>query len=87
MPPAPNQTGGHLTVYYRTHFNWSGSLTNFTLVSTNYVDDGAVFYLNGVKVGSVRMPASFTYSTLATNLANEGGRKGGTTGRQRSLVS
>jgi hypothetical protein len=70
--PAPDQTGGHLAVYYRTHFNWSGSLTNFTLVSTNYVDDGAVFYLNGVKVGSVRMPASFTYSTLATNLANEG---------------
>jgi len=70
--PAPNQTGGHLTVYYRTHFTWSGSLTNVTLVSTNYVDDGAVYYLNGVKIGSVRMPASFTYTTLATNQGNEG---------------
>jgi hypothetical protein len=70
--PAPNQSGGHITVYYRTHFNWNGSLTNVTLVSTNYVDDGAAYYLNGVKVGSLRMPASFTYATLAANQPNEG---------------
>ena len=70
--PAPNQTGGHLTVYYRTHFTGNSSLTNITLISTNYVDDGAVYYLNGIKVGSVRMPATFTYTTLATNLADEG---------------
>ena len=70
--PAPNQTGGHLTVYYRAHFNWGGSLANVSLVSTNFVDDGAVYYLNGVKVGSLRMPTSFTYTTLATNQPNEG---------------
>ncbi|MDB6110280.1 MAG: hypothetical protein JWR69_2030, partial [Pedosphaera sp.] len=70
--PAPNQAGGQLTVYYRTHFTWSGGLTNFSLISTNYVDDGAVFYLNNVKVGSVRMPATVTYSTAATNQTSEG---------------
>jgi hypothetical protein len=36
------------------------------------VDDGAAYYLNGVKVGALRMPASFTYSTLASDQANEG---------------
>jgi hypothetical protein len=65
--PAPSQTGGHLSVYYRTHFQWNGSLTNFSLVSTNFVDDGAVYYLNGAKIGSLRMPAVVTYNTLATN--------------------
>src|SRR6185437_5211922 len=58
--------------YYRTHFNWSGGLTNVSLISTNFVDDGAAYYLNGVKVGALRMPASFTYSTLASDQANEG---------------
>ena len=23
--PAPSQTGGHITVYYRTHFTWAGA--------------------------------------------------------------
>jgi len=70
--PAPNQTGGHITVYYRTHFQWTGGLTNFILVSTNYVDDGAVYYLNGAKVGSLRMPATVNYSTFATIQPTEG---------------
>ncbi|HYG35272.1 MAG TPA: lamin tail domain-containing protein, partial [Clostridia bacterium] len=68
----PDQPGGHVTVYFRARFSWDQSLTNFVLVSTNYVDDGAVYYLNGSKVASLRMPASFTYSTLATNQPNEG---------------
>ncbi|PYK99745.1 MAG: hypothetical protein DME19_07605, partial [Verrucomicrobia bacterium] len=70
--PAPNQAGGQITVYYRTHFQWNGNLTNFSLVSTNYIDDGAVYYLNGVRVGSLRMPFSVAYNTTATNQPNEG---------------
>src|SRR5262249_8325778 len=31
--PAPNQANGHIATYYRTHFTWNGSLTNFTLLS------------------------------------------------------
>src|SRR5439155_3387819 len=69
--PAPKD-GGPLTVYYRTHFQWNGGLTNFSLVSTNYVDDGAVYYLNGARVASLRMPAVVNYTTLATNQLNEG---------------
>jgi hypothetical protein len=70
--PAPNQANGHITTYYRTHFNWNGSLTNVNLISTNYVDDGTVYYLNGVRVGSLRMPLTVTYSTFATQQLSEG---------------
>jgi hypothetical protein len=64
--PAPNQANGHITTYYRTHFQWNGSLTNLTLYSTNYVDDGTVYYLNGARVGSIRMPATVVFNTLSS---------------------
>ena len=48
------------------------SLTNFTLVSTNYVDDGAVYYLNGVKAGALRMTGTVSYTTTAGNQPAEG---------------
>jgi len=69
--PAPRD-GGHIAVYYRTHFQWDGSLTNYTLVSTNFVDDGAVFYLNGARIGSIRMPSTVTYNTMATGYIPSG---------------
>ena len=56
--PAPAQPGGQNTVYYRAHFNWAGGLTGFQLRATNYVDDGAVFYLNGTEVSRLRVAAS-----------------------------
>jgi hypothetical protein len=70
--PAPADTGGHITVYYRAHFQWDGSLTNFVLVSTNYIDDGSVYYLNGSRVGDLRLPGTVSYSTLAGTQPNEG---------------
>ncbi|HXT41885.1 MAG TPA: lamin tail domain-containing protein [Candidatus Angelobacter sp.] len=66
--PAPDQVNGHNTVYYRTHFQWDGSLTDFSLISTNYVDDGAVYYLNGAEVARLRIAAgAVTFATLASN--------------------
>ncbi|HSU54878.1 MAG TPA: lamin tail domain-containing protein, partial [Candidatus Dormibacteraeota bacterium] len=71
--PAPNVAGGHITVYFRSHFQWTnGVLTNFTLYSTNYIDDGVAYYLNGVNVGSLRMPATYTYNTLCVQQLAEG---------------
>ena len=70
--PPPDTNGGKITVYYRTHFQWNAGLTNVTLFSTNYVDDGAVYYLNGTQVGSLRMTAPVSYNTLAGNQPNEG---------------
>src|ERR1039458_3580229 len=58
--PAPIQTpltlgGGRITYYFRTHFNFPSGTVGFALVASNYLDDGAVFYLNGTEVGRVRM--------------------------------
>src|SRR5207244_3250329 len=38
--PPPTSASGHITTYYRTYFSWNGSLSNFTLFATNYIDDG-----------------------------------------------
>ncbi len=70
--PPPSTNGGKITVYYRTHFQWAGELTNYTLVSTNFVDDGSVYYLNGVRIGSLRMTNTVTYDTPATIQPSEG---------------
>jgi len=56
--PATDDAGGKIAVYFRTHFQWSGGQTNASLVSTNYIDDGAVYYLNGARIGALRMPAT-----------------------------
>jgi len=68
----PPDSNGVITVYYRTRFNWTNSLANVSLVATNYIDDGAVWYLNGSEVGRVRVAAGQTYTTLAANQPTEG---------------
>ena len=52
-------SGSITTYYFRTTFNYAGSLANVTLISTNLVDDGCAIYLNGVRVGGVRIPAGY----------------------------
>jgi hypothetical protein len=57
------------TYYFRTHFNFSGSTAGLSLIFSNYVDDGAVFHLNGAELFRLRMPAppaSITYATAAS---------------------
>jgi hypothetical protein len=55
----PNGEDGHPlpTYYFRTHFPFSGDSAGFALAFTNFIDDGAIFYLNGVEIQRVRMPA------------------------------
>jgi hypothetical protein len=56
-----------LTHYFRTHFAFSGNPTEASLLLSNLVDNGAAFYLNGVEIQRVRMPAgTITDSTPAT---------------------
>jgi hypothetical protein len=54
----PNGDDGnpYPTYYFRTRFTHTGASAGFALVFTNFIDDGAVFYLNGVEVQRVRMP-------------------------------
>ena len=63
--PLPNEANGspYPTYYFRTHFLFSGTAAGFALVFTNFIDDGAVFYLNGTEIQRVRMaggPVSYT---------------------------
>jgi hypothetical protein len=54
MPPAV--APAPRTYYFRTHFNFTGSTAGLSLIFSNYVDDGAVFYINGTEVYRLRMP-------------------------------
>jgi hypothetical protein len=44
------------TYYFRTHFPFTGSPAGASLTFSNYIDDGAVFHLNGVEIHRLRMP-------------------------------
>jgi hypothetical protein len=61
------------TFYFRTRFDAGTNLAGLSLQATNLLDDGAVFYLNGQRVASLRVsdnPA--TYASDATNQPDEG---------------
>ena len=58
---------GRTTFYFRTSFNFTGSLAGVSLKLNALLDDGAVVYLNGSELLRLRLPAgSVTYTTLAT---------------------
>ncbi len=60
-----------ITYYFRRHFNLpTNNLANLTLVLTNYIDDGVVYWLNGTELARIRIPTNFTGPNLVyTNLA------------------
>ncbi|MGD0536352.1 MAG: phosphodiester glycosidase family protein [Verrucomicrobiota bacterium] len=70
MPANPKNNGyPFVTYYFRTHFTFTNALSGVSLVLSNYVDDGAVFYLNGAEIYRLRMapaPAVIANSTLAS---------------------
>ena len=60
-------TSGPNTYYFRTYFQWTNDVANVALVVTNYLSDGAVYYLNGAEVARIRMPpGAVSYGTTAT---------------------
>ena len=55
------------TVYFRTKFNFEGDAAHSILRLETILNDGAVFYLNGVEFLRAGMPeGSISYSTLAS---------------------
>ena len=56
------------TFYFRTWFNLDASnfVPGTVLVSTNFIDDGAVLYLNGNEVGRFRINTNSTAITYAS---------------------
>src|SRR5262249_52367968 len=68
MPLDPTTGYPFFTYYFRTHFQFPASPAGATLILSNYLDDGAVFYLNGVEIYRAFMPAApavITSSTLS----------------------
>jgi hypothetical protein len=61
-----------ITYYFRTDFEFSGDLQDATLQLTTEIDDGAIFYLNGVEVyRTPTMPAgTVDYQTLSGSVGN-----------------
>ncbi len=58
---------GPNTYYFRTHFEFTNDTANVAFVVTNYLSDGAVYYLNGNEIRRVRMPSGVvTYATAAS---------------------
>jgi hypothetical protein len=56
------------TYYFRTHFTFAGSASGLSLSFSNYLDDGAVFYLNGNEIYRQNMapaPVAISNATLA----------------------
>ncbi|HRT56487.1 MAG TPA: lamin tail domain-containing protein [Candidatus Paceibacterota bacterium] len=76
LPLTNGQGSNILTYYFRTTFVVPTNLAGFAIDTGIYLDDGAVFYLNGNEAGRLRLPAgAITYSTLATNQPSEGVRE------------
>ncbi len=64
--PGLSTTKPYQTYYFRTHFNYSGTLSGVTLDLTTMVDDGAVVYLNGTEVQRIGMTGgTVVWDTLA----------------------
>jgi len=74
--PENNNTGyPYPTYYFRTPFTFTNDPSGATLQFESYLDDGAVFYLNGAEVYRLRMPpapAVITNMTRATDFACSG---------------
>ena len=66
--PVTNSAGTRIVTYYfRSQFEFQGETNGLTLALRPLVDDGAVFYLNGVEVFRMNLPGeNITYGTLAT---------------------
>lgn len=70
-------TNGQITFYFRAHFNVSVNATYSGLQFRHIVDDGAVFYLNGVEVGRFNMPSGgITAATTSSQTVSDGAYQG-----------
>lgn len=78
---------GRMTFYFRTSFDYSGSLQGLQLRLTTLLDDGAVVYLNGQEIFRIGMPdGTPTYSTAAARTVSDANYEGPFTLPANALV-
>ncbi len=56
MDGNPATSFPYVTYYFRTHFTADAPVPGTSLAFTGYLDDGAVFYLNGHEIWRLRLP-------------------------------
>ena len=59
------------TYYFRGRFDLPNEPSEVTLTATNFSDDGAVYYINGVEVARFGMGSGTITHTTYANRANE----------------
>jgi len=66
-------SGGPVTTYFRTHFFWPTLAEDGSVLKwAGVVDDGAVFYINGVEAGRIRMTnGTIAFTDFATGASPE----------------
>ena len=75
------------TWYFRTHFNYQGPLTGAALKFNTILDDGAVFYLNGQRIYSLRVDVDpILYTSLASSGIGDAGLEGSFIASGQSLI-
>ncbi len=57
---------GRITYYFRTSFDYTGSLAGVSLKLTSLIDDGVAVYLNGQRIWSQRLSDNPVYATLSS---------------------
>ena len=62
-----------ITYYFRTHFTFTNDPTLMSVISSNYVDDGMVVFLNGVEAFRYNMPVGAITSATLSPVANPAG--------------
>ncbi len=67
-----SNAANHITYYARKTFNYTGETTGVTITVDQILDDGAIYYLNGVELGRSGMPGGAvnwktTASAVVTN--------------------
>lgn len=68
---------GRITYYFRTTFNYTGSLSGASLKLTALLDDGAVFYLNGQEIYRTRLGSgTITYASTAAPFVSDANYEG-----------
>lgn len=72
IPVDPATGFPYLTYYFRTRFYLDGLGPAAALLFSGFIDDGAVFYLNGREMHRLRMPEISTAETLASGFACDG---------------
>ncbi|HOK77973.1 MAG TPA: lamin tail domain-containing protein, partial [Verrucomicrobiota bacterium] len=79
---------GRMTFYFRTTFNYTGSLQGVQLRLTTILDDGAIVYLNGRAILRIGMPEGTPeYSTPASRTVTDANYEGPFTVSGTDLVT